>query len=163
MDGYESAGTRAAFVSQQLAVTYAVNNNWNLTRWFSNTSSAPTVIDNFLNSTSVIQDPAKLTMSYIMIQKYIALSYSPELWVDLRRMNFGADATGNYSEAAGVYTNWKRPSHVYAEAYPNPTDWPRRFTVPSYEINYNIVEVLKANSNAANPTYLSEPVWWDKR
>jgi hypothetical protein len=39
-DAYESAGTRAAFLSQQLAVTYAVNNNWNLTRWYSNASSA---------------------------------------------------------------------------------------------------------------------------
>ena len=39
-DAYESAGTRAAFVSQQLAVTYAINNNWNLTRWYSNESSA---------------------------------------------------------------------------------------------------------------------------
>jgi len=39
-DAYESAGTRAAFISQQLAVTYAVNNNWNLTRWYSNESSA---------------------------------------------------------------------------------------------------------------------------
>ena len=121
-----------------------------------------TVINNFLNSTSVIQDAAKLTMSHIMIQKYIALSYSPELWVDLRRMNFGTDASGNYNEATGVYTGWKRPSHVYTEAYPNATDWPRRFAVPSYEINYNIQEVLKANPNAANPTYLSEPVWWDK-
>lgn len=121
-----------------------------------------TDIDNFLSSTSVIQDPAKLTMSHIMIQKYIALSYSPEQWVDLRRMNFGADASGNYNEATGVFTGWKRPSHVYTEAYPNATDWPRRFAVPSYEINYNIQEVLKANPNAADPTYLSEPVWWDK-
>ncbi len=121
-----------------------------------------TVIDNFLSSTSVIQDPAKLTMSHIMIQKYIALSYSPEQWVDLRRMNFGADASGNYNEATGVFTGWKRPSHVFIEAYPNVTDWPRRFAIPSYEINYNIQEVLKADPNAANPTYLSEPVWWDK-
>ena len=97
-----------------------------------------------------------------MIQKYIALSYSPEQWVDLRRMNYGADASGNYNEMAGVYTGWKRPSHVYIEAYPNATDWPRRFAIPSYEINYNIQEVLKANPNAASPTYLAQPVWWDK-
>jgi len=123
---------------------------------------APATIDAFLNSTSVIHDPALLTMSHIMIQKYIALSYSPEMWVDLRRMDFGADASGNYNEATGVYKGWNRPSHVYTVAYPGPTDWPRRFAVPSYEINYNIDEVLKANANAANPTYLSEPVWWDK-
>jgi len=119
-------------------------------------------IDAFLNSNSVIQDPGKLTMSHIMIQKYIALSYSPEVWCDLRRMNYCTDASGTYNEATGIYKGFKRPSHVYLEAYPNQTDWPRRFAVPSYEINYNIEQVLKANPNASSPTYLNEPVWWDK-
>jgi hypothetical protein len=123
---------------------------------------APATIDNFLASTSVVQDPAALTMSHIMIQKYIALSYSPELFSDVRRMNFGADASGNYNEATGIYKGFKRPSHVFVEAYPAQTDWPRRFAVASYEINYNIEEVLKANPNASKPTYLNEPVWWDK-
>ena len=123
---------------------------------------APASINNFLASTSVVQDPLNLTLSHIMIQKYIALSYSPELFSDLRRMNFGADQSGNYNEATGIYKGFKRPSHVFVEAYPNQTDWPRRFAVASYEINYNIEEVLKANPNAAKPTYLNEPVWWDK-
>ena len=39
-DGYESAGTRVAFLSQQLAVTYAINNNWNFTRWYANASNS---------------------------------------------------------------------------------------------------------------------------
>src|SRR5690606_30578341 len=40
-DSYESAGTRAAFLSQQLAVTYdATSANWNLTRWYSTEASA---------------------------------------------------------------------------------------------------------------------------
>jgi hypothetical protein len=97
-----------------------------------------------------------------MIQKYIALSYSVEMFADVRRMNFCTDATGNYNEATGIYKGFKRPSHVFVEAYPNATDWPRRFAIASYEINFNIEEVLKANPNAANPTYLNEPVWWDK-
>ncbi|AWO00201.1 SusD/RagB family nutrient-binding outer membrane lipoprotein [Chitinophaga alhagiae] len=120
-------------------------------------------IDNFLASTSVVQDANNLTLSHIMIQKYLALSYSPELWVDLRRMDFCTDASGNYNEAAGVYKGFKRPSHVFTEAYPNATDWPRRFAVASYEINYNIVRVKEANPNADKPTYLNEPVWWDKK
>ncbi|MGK6350374.1 SusD/RagB family nutrient-binding outer membrane lipoprotein [Parapedobacter sp. DT-150] len=119
-------------------------------------------IDAFLNSTSVIQNPSDLTLSHIMIQKYIALSYSPEQWADLRRMDYCTDASGNYNEAAGVYKGFKRPSHVYVEAYPTATDWPRRFAVASYEINYNSEQVRAANPNAGNPTYLSEPVWWDK-
>lgn len=122
----------------------------------------PAAIDQFLASTSVIQDPSQLTLSHIMIQKFIAMSYSVENWVDLRRLNFCADAGGNYNEATGVYKGWKRPSHVLPESYPNATDWPRRFAVASYEINFNIQKVLEANPNAAKPTYLNEPIWWDK-
>lgn len=117
----------------------------------------------YLNSSSVVQAPAKLTLSHIMIQKFIALSYSVELWTDLRRNDFCTDASGKYNEAVGVYKGWQRPSHVYEPAYPSNTDWPRRFAVPSYEINYNIEQVLKADSKAADPTYLTEPVWWDKK
>ncbi len=101
-------------------------------------------------------------MSHIMIQKWIALSYSPEVWVDMRRMNFCADAAGNYNEATGIYKGFKRPSHVLAEGYPNPTDWPRRSAIASYEVNYNMQQVLAANPNAGSPTYMAEPVWWDK-
>ncbi len=119
-------------------------------------------IENYLASTSVVQNAAGLTMSHIMIQKYIAMSFSPEQWVDLRRMNFCADANGNYNEATGVYKGFKRPSHCFTDAYPNATDWPRRFAVPSYEINYNIKQVLAANPNADKPIYLNQPVWWDQ-
>lgn len=122
----------------------------------------PADIDAFLASTSVIQDAAQLTLSHIMIQKFIAMSYSVENWVDLRRLNFCADAGGNYNEATGVYKGWRRPTHVQPEPYPAQTDWPRRFAIPSYEINFNIQQVLSANPNAANPTYINEPVWWDK-
>lgn len=119
-------------------------------------------IAKFLASTSVEQNAANLTLSNIMIQKYLALSYSPEMWSDLRRMNYCADAAGNYNEATGVYKGFKRPVHVNAINYPNQTDWPRRFAVASYEINYNVAEVLKADPNANTPTYLTERVWWNK-
>jgi hypothetical protein len=119
-------------------------------------------IAKFLASTSVEQNAANLTLSNIMIQKYLALSYSPEMWADLRRMNYCADAAGNYNEATGVYKGFKRPVHVNAINYPNQTDWPRRFAVASYEINYNVAEVLKADPNASTPTYLTEKVWWNK-
>src|SRR5690606_1990088 len=121
------------------------------------------LIDQYLASTSVVQNAASLTMSHIMIQKYIALSYSPEQWVDMRRMDYCADAGGNYNETTGIFKGFNRPSHVYVEAYPSATDWPRRFAVPSYEVNYNSEQVLLANPNAKNPTYLNEPIWWDKK
>jgi len=119
-------------------------------------------IEAYLNSSSVVQVPANLTLSHIMIQKYIALSYSPETFSDVRRMDYCTDASGNYNEASGIYKGFNRPSHVYIEAYPSATNWPRRFAVPSYEINYNLAEVLKANPNASLPTYVNEPIWWDK-
>lgn len=128
----------------------------------SHMSILPATIDAFLNSTSVEQDPAKLTLSNIMIQKYIALSYSPELWNDLRRMNYCADAGGNYNEATGVYKGFKRPAHVPAQYYPAQTDWPRRFAVANYEINYNVEQVLKADPDANTPGYVLKPVWWNK-
>lgn len=119
-------------------------------------------ISAYLASSSVVQNPAVLTLSHIMIQKYIALSYSPELFSDVRRMDYCTDASGNYNEAAGVYKGFNRPSHVFADAYPSSNNWPRRFAVPSYEINYNKDQVLMANPNASLPTYLNEPIWWDK-
>ena len=121
-----------------------------------------TAIAAYLGSTSVVQDENALTLSHIMIQKYIALSYSPELFSDVRRMNYCADANGNYNEATGIYKGFKRPSHVYIESYPNTTEWPRRFAIASYEINYNIQQVLAADPSASLPTYINKPIWWDK-
>lgn len=121
-----------------------------------------TDIAKFLASSSVVQEAGKLTLSHIMIQKYIALSYSPEQWADLRRMNYCADASGNYNEALGVYKGFKRPSHTFTDAYPGQTDWPRRFAIPSYEINFNIGQVKAANPTADLVTYQNQRIWWDK-
>ncbi|WP_294348380.1 SusD/RagB family nutrient-binding outer membrane lipoprotein [uncultured Sphingobacterium sp.] len=117
----------------------------------------------FLESTSVVQDASKLTLSQIMIQKYIALSYSQEQWADLRRMDFCTDASGNYNEAIGIYKGFNRPSHVFANSFPNPTDWPRRFAIASYENSYNLDQVKKADPDAGLPTYITKPVFWDKK
>lgn len=119
-------------------------------------------ISAFLSSSSVVQNANELTLSHIMIQKYIALSYSPEQFSDVRRLDYCTDASGNYNEAIGIYKGFKRPSHTYLESFPNVNNWPRRFAIASYEINYNIQQVLAADPTAANPTYISKPIWWDK-
>ncbi|MFD2966664.1 SusD/RagB family nutrient-binding outer membrane lipoprotein [Sphingobacterium bambusae] len=119
-------------------------------------------ISGFLASSSVIQNASSLTLSHIMIQKYIALSYSPEQWVDMRRLNFCTDASGNYNELTGVYKGYKRPVHVYTEAYPSATDWPRRFAMATYEVNYNSQQLRLAAPTFDLPTYINEPIWWDK-
>lgn len=120
-------------------------------------------ITKYLASTSVVQDVSKLTLSHIMIQKYIALSYSQEQWVDLRRMDFCTDASGNYNEASGIYKGFNRPGHVFTNSFPNATDWPRRFAVASYENSYNLDQVKKADPDAGEPTYITKPVFWDKK
>lgn len=120
-------------------------------------------ITQFLASTSVVQDATKLTLSHIMIQKYIALSYSPEQWVDMRRMDYCTDGNGNYNETLGVYKGYKRPKHVYEQSYPAATDWPRRFAMASYESNFNKAKLIEAAPNIDLPTYINDPIWWDKR
>lgn len=120
-------------------------------------------ITKYLTSTSVVQDVSKLTLSHIMIQKYIALSYSQEQWADLRRMDFCTDASGNYNEAVGIYKGFNRPGHVFTNSFPNATDWPRRFAIASYENSYNLDQVKKADPDAGSPTYITKPVFWDKK
>jgi len=124
---------------------------------------APSEISTFLASTSVVQDANQLTLSHIMIQKYIALSYSPEQWVDMRRMDYCTDASGAYNEATGIYKGYKRPTHVYVQSYPNATLWPRRFAMASYESDFNSAQLRLAAPNYDQPTYISEPIWWDLR
>lgn len=118
--------------------------------------------DDYLNSTSVIQSAGSLTLSHIMIQKYIALSYSPELFSDVRRMDYGTDSSGEYNESVGIYKGFKRPGHVYEVEYGSSTLWPRRFAVASYSINYNIEQVLAQDPEATEVGYLSKPIFWDK-
>ncbi len=120
------------------------------------------LVSTFLSSSSVIQSAGNLTLSHIMIQKYIALSYSPEQWSDLRRMDYCTDGSGEYNEASGIYKGFKRPSHAFGEAYPSTSNWPRRFAVPSYEINFNLEQVKAANAQADLPTYQNQRIWWDK-
>ena len=42
-----------------------------------------------------------------MIQKFIALSYFQEQFVDLTKMNVCAGASGNYNESTGIYKGLK--------------------------------------------------------
>lgn len=116
----------------------------------------------YLASTSIVQNAGDLTLSHIMIQKYIAMSYSPETFADMRRLNYCNDNTNQYNESVGVYKGFTQPGNVYQPEFPRKDMWPRRFAVASYSIIYNIDQVLKANPNATSPGYLAEPVFWDK-
>ncbi|GET32546.1 hypothetical protein PbJCM13498_14090 [Prolixibacter bellariivorans] len=84
-------------------------------------------------------------LSYIMTQKYIAMVFNPETWVDMRRMDY----------STAIYPNLSRPENVYSIFQDG--EWIRAMC---YEIN-------EQNRNEANlgdnrpEVRLKTPVWWD--
>jgi len=121
-------------------------------------------IDAYLMSSAVAQGGA-VTMSDIMLQKYIAMGCSIENWNDMRRFNFSAGDVGGFGV---VYPGYQRGALFTGTAQltgGSPTDpryWMRRWALPPvYEIQYNSINTLALNAHAAEPNIWSMPVWWD--
>lgn len=117
----------------------------------------------YMASTAVA--PGALTMSDIMLQKYVAMGCSIENWNDMRRFNFSA---GNIAGFGVVYPGYQRgplftgQSQLTGGSPTDPRYWMRRWQLPPvYEINYNSVNTLALNAHAADPNIWSMPVWWD--
>lgn len=124
-----------------------------------------TAIAAYLSSPAVSQGGGDLTMSDIMLQKYIAMGCSIENWNDMRRFNFSA---GNVEGFGVVYPGFDRgPLFAGAALYTggsktDPTYWPRRWKLPTtLELNYNLSNAVAVNRHAADPNIWSIPVWWD--
>ncbi len=122
-------------------------------------------INAYFISDAVCQASGSLTMSDIMLQKYIAMGCSIENWNDMRRFNFSA---GNVDGFGVVYPGYQRGGLFTGEAQltgGSPTDpgyWMRRWALPPvYEIQYNSINTLALNPHAAEPNIWSMPVWWD--
>lgn len=113
----------------------------------------------FLASAAVAQTANELTLSHIMIQKYLALTYSPEVWTDMRRCDYCIGADGTYDEAAGVYKGFDRPKYVYQTAFPQDDDYIRRYQMAYYERYYNASKVT--DLGVFENEYMTTPVWWD--
>ena len=113
----------------------------------------------FMASEAVVQNTSDLTLSHIMMQKYIACTYSPEVWTDMRRCDYCIGPDGTYDYAAGVYKGFDRPPFVYETAFPQDNDYIRRYQMAYYERYYNAakVEALGVFENE----YMTTPVWWD--
>lgn len=119
----------------------------------------------YLTSAAVAPGAGALTMTDIMMQKYVAMGCSIENWNDMRRFNFSA---GNVGSFGVVYPGYDRSplfagSAVYTgTAKTDPRYFPRRFSLPTtLELNYNITNVLAINKHATDPNIWSMPVWWD--
>ncbi|MEO8823144.1 MAG: SusD/RagB family nutrient-binding outer membrane lipoprotein [Ginsengibacter sp.] len=122
-------------------------------------------INNYLVSDAVCQGAGALTMSDIMLQKYVAMGCSIENWNDMRRFNFSAGDIGGFGV---VYPGYDRGPLFTGQAQltgGSPADvryWARRWALPpTYEINYNSVNTLALNPHAGDPNIWSMPVWWD--
>ena len=116
-------------------------------------------ITDFLTSAAVAQTNEELTLSHIMMQKYIALTYSPEIWTDIRRYDYCIGLDGTYNLEAGIYKGFKRPAYVYETAFPTGADYIRRYQMAYYERYYNAAKVT--DLGVFENTYMTEPVWWD--
>jgi hypothetical protein len=125
----------------------------------------PTAITTYLASNAVAQGAGALTMSDIMLQKYIAMGVSIENWNDMRRFNFSAGNVGGFGV---VYPGYQRGPLFTGQAQLTggaPTDvryWIRRWALPPvYEIQYNFINTTTLNPHATDPNIWSMPIWWD--
>jgi hypothetical protein len=145
-----------------------------LTQWKSagytatNPDMAPmdqSAINTYLSSLALSQGGGDLTMSDIMLQKYVAMGCSIENWNDMRRFNFSA---GNVGTFGVIYPGYDRgPLFAGTALYTggsktDPRYWQRRWSLPTtLELNYNLTNVLALNHHATDPNIWSMPVWWD--
>lgn len=125
----------------------------------------PAEITAYMASNAVCQDAGSLTMSDIMLQKYIAMGWSIENWVDMRRFNYSAGNIGNFGV---VYPGYGRTKLFTGQAAlrgtePNdPEYWIRRWRLPGgLELNYNAINALEMNPNCLQDWIWGIPVWWD--
>lgn len=127
-------------------------------------------IDAYMKSAAVAQSSGALTLSDIMMQKYIAMGPDIQKYNDVRKYNYFRD---------GVYTEMKAPLYRTAVAShfnSNPASqnyYMRRWMHSTHETNYNsknvnaIYDQYKGYVNFSTelPALSDEvwtiPVWWD--
>ena len=127
-------------------------------------------IDAYMRSAAVKQSAGELTLSDIMMQKYIAMGPDLQKYNDVRKYNYFRD---------GVYTEMKTPLYRSANANgfnadeSKQTHYPRRWMHSTHETNYNsthvneIYDQYKGYVNfstelpALAPEVWTIPVWWD--
>jgi hypothetical protein len=122
-------------------------------------------INTYLASSAVAQSAGTLTMSDIMLQKYLAMGCNIENWNDMRRFNFSAGNVGGFGV---VYPGYDRgPLFAGTALYTggskiDPRYWMRRWKLPTtLELNYNLTNALAINAHANDANAWSIPIWWD--
>lgn len=119
----------------------------------------------YMASDAVCQNAGQLTMSDIMLQKYVAMGWSLENWVDMRRFNYSAGNVGDFGVVYPGYNRTKLFTGGAALRGTQPTDvqyWIRRWRLPNaLELNYNAINALAVQENALETYIWGIPVWWD--
>lgn len=126
-------------------------------------------IDAYMASAAVAQSEATLTLSDIMMQKFIAMGVNYQNWNDMRKYNYFK----NNANWGVVYTEMAVPSYRtqdYSTFASDPQDnafYLRRWMQSSNETGYNAINCNKAAeqyglSGHADYKLWSIPVWWDK-
>jgi hypothetical protein len=125
----------------------------------------PTQMAAYMTSAAVCQTSGTLTMSDIMLQKYLAMGCSLENWNDMRRFNYSA---GNIGSFGVVYPGYDRGplfaggAQITGASKTDPTYWMRRWMLPTnLELNYNSSNAKAANVHAGDPNIWCYPIWWD--
>lgn len=88
-----------------------------------------------------------VTMSDIMVQKYIANMLNPETWVDMRRMDYSSD----------IYPGLQRPENVNLDLFPGADDW---IQAMMYEYNEEDRNYVNMPDNSPN-IRMTTPLWWN--
>jgi len=110
-------------------------------------------IDDFIQNGPIPHNADQLTLSNIMMQKYIALWLQGETWVDFRRYDYDPD----------IYPGLKRPKNLaYYWSKDDPDEWLERiiYDTETEEI-YNKPELERLGAYQ-NPEWLKKPMFWAK-
>ncbi len=91
---------------------------------------------------------SNISLSHIMVQKYIANVLNPETWVDMRRMDYSSD----------IYHGLKRPENVNLNIFPGDNDWIQAMCYEYNEEDRNY-ENMPDNDPAIR---LTTPLWWNQ-
>lgn len=90
-------------------------------------------------------------LSYIMQKKYILLCFNPEIWVDMRRMDYSQQIYG---------PSLQRPANPNTVVFSatDPNDWIRAMVYETNEQNRNPAAV----GDNSEQTRLRTRLWWDQ-
>ncbi|MBV6646778.1 MAG: SusD/RagB family nutrient-binding outer membrane lipoprotein, partial [Cyclobacteriaceae bacterium] len=107
----------------------------------------------FLSGPTVPQSSASLTLSNIMMQKYVALYLQGETWVDMRRHDYDPQIYVGLQRPNGLAFYWDEDDETeWIERLPYDTETEELYNKPT-------LEELGAFQN---PDWLKQPMMWAK-